>query len=598
MKEIITGRLAKRIDGIAINELGIPSLKLMDSAAEAVADTAKEAAVRIMTTGKSINGGLKEDSDKSDISIRVFAGAGNNGADGVLCAVKLIKAGYTDTEVYFCGKEEKESPEFKIQKAELLSLGKSLHDFRKVLGEKETLPEADDNRDQTGNQECVEKNADIIIDALFGIGLTREVKGDFSECIDIMNRAKGGGAFVISVDVPSGLNSDTGENMCKRPVAADITVTFGYAKTGFYMGYGYGNCGEIRVKDIGYPEGILSEDEESRQDVLYMQEDSDIQAMRLSERDIRANKSDYGKLVIAAGSEGMAGAAFFSGLAAFKTGAGMVKYLGPEENRGILQTLLPEAMYDSVGEDLGELSCDAEVSDELSCDNEAYAKHNRRITDEKIRNSIAWAGRRGCVVLGPGLGRSEYARYMTETVIRLLYEYNNSVHEGSAENKKPAVYLVADGDALNMISEKKELLDLLKGYAVLTPHVGEMSRLTGKSTEEIKHDPVEISRKFFNDTGINIILKDSVSVIPGKNSKTYINTSGNAALAKAGSGDVLTGILGALIMREGFSEETIASAAYIHGRAGVMAAERYGLNGTLARDIAEAVPEAVEDINR
>ena len=114
MKEIITGRLAKRIDGIAINELGIPSLKLMDSAAEAVADTAKEAAVRIMTTGKIINGGLKEDSHKSDISIRVFAGAGNNGADGVLCAVKLIQAGYTDTEVYFCGKEEKESPEFKI----------------------------------------------------------------------------------------------------------------------------------------------------------------------------------------------------------------------------------------------------------------------------------------------------------------------------------------------------------------------------------------------------------------------------------------------------------------------------------------------------
>ena len=158
-------------------------------------------------------------------------------------------------------------------------------------------------KDYKKRKEIARNNIDKFNDGSFKIadGMSVKISGDFSECIDIMNRAKDGGAFVISVDVPSGLNSDTGENMCKRPVAADITVTFGYAKTGFYMGYGYGNCGEIRVKDIGYPEGILPEDEESRQDVLYMQEDSDIQAMRLSERDIRANKSDYGKLVIAAG---------------------------------------------------------------------------------------------------------------------------------------------------------------------------------------------------------------------------------------------------------------------------------------------------------
>ena len=557
MKEIITGRLAKRADGRAINELGIPSLKLMDSAAEAAAETAIEAADKI-----------KEETGISDVRIRVFSGAGNNGADGVLCAVKLIKAGYNDTEVYFCGKEEKQSDEFKIQKEALLSGGKHLHDFRELCHKKHDGYES----------------ADIVIDALFGIGLTREVTGDFADCIEVMNLEKSGGAFIISVDVPSGINSDTGENMCRLPVKADITVTFGYAKTGFYMGYGYGNCGEIRVKDIGYPENVLPEDEEFLSDILYMQEDSDISCMRLYERDVRANKSDYGKLVIAAGSEGMAGAAFFSGLAAFKAGAGMVKYLGPEENRCILQTLLPEAMYDSVGT--------AFVN---KTENEVdISRTSGEILCKKTDASIAWAGRRGCVILGPGLGRSEYAKNLTETIIKKLCEHNKEALKG----KKHTVYLVADGDALNIISEKKELLNLLKGYAVLTPHIGEMSRLTGKSTEEIKRDPVGISRKFFNDTGINIILKDSVSVIPGKNNKTYINTSGSAALAKAGSGDVLTGILGALIMRQGFSEETIAAAAYIHGRAGVKAAEKYGLNGTLARDIAGAVPCAVDSCGR
>ena len=531
MKRIITGSLAKRADGFAINELGIPSLKLMDRAAASVA--------------RYVMALAEEEGLKKDCEIAVFAGAGNNGADGVLCAVKLLSEGFLNTEVYFCGKPEKRSEEFVIQLDKLRALGREIRDYDSF--------------------QLSEKRPSIVIDALFGIGLKREVKGAYAECIELMNRIKDeAGAYIVSVDVPSGLNSDDGQNMCPRPADADITVTFGYGKTGFYLNYGYGNCGEIFVEDIGYPKDLLSKLAFTEGELLFLMEEGDLKKLGLGERDPRANKSDYGKAVLAAGSRGMAGAAFLSGLAAFKTGAGMVKYLGPEENRTILQTLIPEVMYDAFTSEESE----SELFD-------------------KVKDSIAWAGRRGCVVLGPGLGTGEQSKKLVRTVVSALSEHNKR-EPGST------VFLVADGDALNVISGERELLKDLGGFTVITPHVGEMSRLTGKTIGEIKADPVGAAVKFFNDTGINIILKDYVSVVIETNREIFINTSGNAALAKAGSGDVLTGILAALIMRNGGLKDSLSEAAYIHGRAGVKASEIMGLNGTLARDIALSLPSVIE----
>ena len=538
MREIISGRLAKLIDKYTIEELGIPSLRLMDRAAQYVFERAAE---------------LAEDRGLGkDLNISVLAGAGNNGADGILAAVKLIRAGYGNTEVFFCGNEEKAGEEFRVQRAELEALGKRLKPFGELEGQR----------------------AELLIDALFGIGLRREVSGDHRAAIELINAKKRAeGASVVAVDIPSGINSDTGRAMCPEAVKADITVTFGFGKTGLYIGEGRRCTGKLYIEDIGYPENIAEssgfesflralegESIDLGRERLFALEASDIKERGLSDRNVMSSKSDYGKLIELSGSKGMAGAAFLSGLAAYKCGAGMVKYLGPEENRSIIQTLLPEAMYDSLGEE-----------DKVS--GESISEH--------FKGAVEWARGGGCVVLGPGLGRSSYAKAVTETAIKML-----KAHNDAQTGRK--IFLVADGDALWVLSQKRELLSMMRGFGAVTPHVGEMSRLTGRSIEEIKADPVGIAVEFFNDTGINIILKDYVSIIVESKDKIYINISGSPALSKAGSGDVLTGIAAALIMRNNSVGQALSEAAFIHGEAGRRASETCGLNGVLARETASA----------
>jgi len=364
----------------------------------------------------------------------------------------------------------------------------------------------------------------------------------------------------------------------------------------------------------------------------------------LSERDHEANKGTYGRLTLVAGSHGMAGAAFLSGLAAFRCGIGMVKYLGPECNRTILQTLLPEAMYDALpGVHMAEAERDAvseTESSEAGRDAAMHAVAAPAAGHDKTQNAGAAAicSRRGSayvsyvsalaeklkwgdyLVIGPGLSKEDEARQL----VRALFD--PAVIDVLQKKK----LIVLDADALNLMAEEGlnpgelspktlENDNLQTVPVVITPHVMEMSRLTGISIAKIKEDPAAVAEEYARSHGVYVVLKDARTVVScpwtaekrGMDSmaapkagmpavaaskrRTYIIDSGCGAMAKAGSGDVLCGfIAGFTAMLFGNVEDAVPLAVFMHGAAGCVAAERMGSHSILARDIAEAAGEALE----
>lgn len=281
---------------------------------------------------------------------------------------------------------------------------------------------------------------------------------------------------------------------------------------------------------------------------------------RLRYRDPEANKGTYGRLLAVAGSKGMAGAAYLNCIGAFRTGMGMVKLFGPEENRIILQTLLPEAMY-SVSE-----------------------RNDGTIDKEELVRSIAWAD---YISVGSGLSRSDHA----SAVMELLYEEDV---RGQLWSKK---LLILDADALNYIADSGLDPGGLCRNTVITPHVGEMSRLTGLSTEEIKRDPLACAMGFRKKhENVLVVLKDHRTAVAGE--QCMMIESGCGAMAKAGSGDVLCGFIAGISgVLKGEIADAVPIAVWLHGRAGSIAAMERGCHSILAGDIADAAGKAISDID-
>ncbi len=548
MTEYVTGRTAKLIDEYSIKELGIPSLSLMEKASEGVAIKVWE--YSNMRLGKNGQRALK---------VVACSGVGNNGADG-LCALSILKdMGFENLQAFYVGNIDKASEEFIFQRERLEKNGIGFSEFNGKL-----------------------PDCDIIIDAVFGIGLRRIVEGKHLELIKEINRLKRDiRSYIVSVDVSSGIDADNGINMCSPfdAVYSDVTVTFGYAKTGHVFGEGPRYTGKLKVVDIGYPEinqDLLRNYKKIQSNGAVQDFDSDCSIYRSSDygmmevlpklikRDSLANKGNYKKLLIAAGSKGMAGAAYLSGLAAFKSGIGMVKYLGPEENRCILQTLLPEAMYESI-----------EAADFV----------------KQLEKSVSWAD---SIILGPGLSQSEEACSIVKAF--------------SDEKVKKAIKgkcFLIDADALNIIAAHSELEDVYNEDTIITPHVGEFARLTGLKVEDIKRDPFTAAAGYAVKHGISVVLKDNVSVIAINDKERsvvelYINTEGAAALGKAGSGDVLTGAIQGILAviaegNDGIKDfrKHLMNAVCIFGKAGKICADKFKEHGSLARDVAEQLPYAM-----
>lgn len=267
----------------------------------------------------------------------------------------------------------------------------------------------------------------------------------------------------------------------------------------------------------------------------------------------KSNKGDYGHVLVIAGSEGMSGAAYLSALAAYRTGAGLVRILTPEVNRQILQTGLPEAIVTAY---------DPEA---VLAGSEAW---KNRITE-----LLEWSD---VIVLGPGLGKEEYVRSLMEDVLSSAY-----------------VPLIVDADGLGAIAAFPYLTGYYTENIIITPHVGEMARLVGKSIPDICEDLFRTAAEYRDTYGITCLLKSDHSVIAANDGKLYETVSGTPALAKAGSGDVLTGIIAGLVCLGYEQGEAAAFGSFLHGLAGREAEKMYSVHGILARDIANAVPSVM-----
>lgn len=506
MKYIVDGTEMKKIDSDTINKIGIESLVLMERAA--------------LETVKVI----RKQKLKKEHKILIICGSGNNGGDGIAIARILHERGY-QVMLLSLGKIEKQTEETRKQ-----------YEIAKKNGVPMTI--------EWGN---IDWSAYVIIvDAIFGIGLAREITGIFSKVIENINQSK---AKVIAVDIPSGIHSNNGKVM-GIAVKADRTVTFGYQKLGlvFYPGREY--AGKVKVADIGFSKKVM---EYNRPHCFYFTK-KDLE--QLPERKKDGNKGTFGKVLVIAGAKNVSGAAYFSAKAAYRTGAGLVKIMTVSENRTILQTVLPEALFQEY-------------------DQENYEKKEEKI----LLSNLEWAD---SVVIGPGMGIND----ISKKILKFVWNYAK-------------VPVVIDADAIHMLKEleeweKKECLVPV----ILTPHIKEMSVLTGKAIEMIKSNLIETAvEEAVKSENLFVVLKDAVTIV-SNGAEQYINVSGNNGMATGGSGDVLTGVIAALIA-QGNKPFTAASlGVYIHGISGDIASREKGYYGVVADDLIENIPKVLKKKRR
>ena len=455
MRTLLLGRKMKATDAKTIQEIGIPSMVLMERAAMAVAAEAEKAA-------------------KKDEIVWAVCGSGNNGADGIAAARMLHLKGYPVC-IYMAGDENRGTVELKTQLSIARKLGISVKPWQEIETEKK------------GKHCCV------IIDAVFGVGLGRPVEGNYKRCLDDLNQIREQEhTFCVAVDIPSGIHADTGAVM-GTALKADVTVTFGWEKMGTALYPGRSYAGKVLVKDIGFPEMALEGEEEEggRPERAFAYEKKDL--CHIPERKADSNKGTFGKVLIAAGSAGMCGAAYLSALTAYRAGAGLVKILTVEENRPILQGLLPEAIIASY------------TPDQLLQGREEFK--------EMIEEQMKWASG---VVLGRGLGSATDVDYLVEDILTSAY-----------------VPVILDADGLNTIASHPYLTSYYTENIIITPHLGEMARLTGQTISQLKDDLVGAASAYASRYGVTCVFKDAATVVAGQEGGLYINTSGCSAMAKA-----------------------------------------------------------------
>ena len=348
----------------------------------------------------------------------------------------------------------------------------------------------------------------------------------------------------MAVDTPSGIHTDSGQIM-GTAVHADRTVTFGYIKKGLVLYPGASCSGKVICRDIGFDPAAAKTI--GLQYITYTKEDY----KRLPKRYADSHKGTYGHVLVIAGSKNMAGAAYFSALAAYRMGAGLVTLYTPESNRCILQQLLPEAVlktYPDTSPDLSALS-------------------------DQLNNYQA-------IILGPGLGQNAASENIVRTVT-------------ASDIKIP---LIIDADGLNILSKNMEWLSKSTIPTVITPHMKELSRLTGHNIQYLKENLVQVCETFTREYGVICIAKDTRTMIIDNSETIYINLSGNNGMATGGSGDILTGIIAGLCAQHMPLSEAARLGVYLHGCAGDTAAFNKGFHSMTASDVLNAIPELLKEI--
>lgn len=494
MRYIADSREMRQYDRNTSEHFGVPSIVLMERAALAFVE---EVCARGVDLSRTL----------------IVCGAGNNGGDGFAIARLLLLKG---CKVYavFAGEKNRASEQNLLQQQIFEAYGG-------VIGRR--IPE--------------EIKYTAVVDAVFGVGLSRALEGSYAELIAQMNELPG---KKIAVDISSGILTDDGR-IAGAAFKADLTVTFGFAKPGMLLWPGSEFSGGIAVKDIGIDERSWLG--QTPHTAMFTAEDLALLPARRS----HSNKGTFGNVLAVAGSRNMAGAAVLCARAAFAVGCGLVRVFTPEENRVVMQTAVPEAVLCTYRP--GE-PCRGGIAEALS-----------------------WAD---AVVIGPGIGMSEASAELLEQILT-----------------EAAVPVLLDADALNLAAREPErFFPLLAGCAersgqavIVTPHLGEMSRLTGMLVSEIQGSLIQTAEDFAARHGVVCVLKDARTVTGMPGGGSFLNLSGNCGMATAGSGDVLSGVITSLLA-QGLGVATAAPlGVYLHGLAGDLMRQETGTAGMQASDL-------------
>lgn len=509
-----TAEVMRTIDRIAINEYGIPGAVLMENAGVAV--------VRHLET-------MLE--PLSERKFCILAGKGNNGGDGYVIARHLANQG-AKVKVFLLG-----------EKAAVGGDARLNLDIIDLMG----IDIIEINHERVWDKVKVAVTfADCLVDALAGTGFCGEPSGDMAQLIELINAA---GKPVVAVDIPSGVDADTGR-VYGRAVQASHTVTLGLPKPGLFLYPGAECAGQLTVADIGIPAAIVT-GQEIKQNIIM----ADMIGAILPRRSPAAHKGENGRLAVVAGSRGLSGAAAMTAEGALRAGAGLITLAAPASLQAVLAVKLTEVMTRPLAETAA-----------------------GTVAQAAVQTIIDLASASDVLAIGPGLGRQEETGAMVRAVIAAA-----------------GCPLVIDADALNALAGYTAILADCSALPVLTPHPGEMARLTGLSVQAVNADRVTVARQAAGEWGSIVVLKGARTVVAFPDGEVYINTSGNAGMATGGTGDALTGIIAGLIAQGLSSHDAAVAGVYVHGLAGDVAAAA-GMVGLTATDLIKAVPAALYGI--
>ncbi len=453
----------------------------------------------------------------------VICGGGNNGGDGLMIARK-IHSNHGIVKVVLLSDPQKYSGAAETNYRALSQLPVDMGKFESVEALKNELPQFD-----------------MVIDAIFGTGISRNVEGTYRDLVNILNQ---NAVPILSLDIPSGINGDTGRVMGVA-VRADITVTFGLPKIGNMLFPGYDHGGKLFVSHISFPPSMFGAD------TLKIEVND---PPPLPKRDPAGHKGTFGETLFIAGAASYYGAPFYAAMSFLKAGGGYARLAAPQSMTPYLANKGSEIVFVPQSET---------ATGSISLDNK-----------EALVES---ANQMDMVVLGPGISLDDETK-------KLARELSTAIE----------VPLLIDGDGITALCENLDILKQRKAPTVLTPHPGEMSRITGKSVADILEDSIPILQKTAAELHAMIVLKGAHTLIGFPDERVFINMSGNAGMGSAGSGDVLTGTIAAMHGMGLSVEDAVRKGVFLHGLAGDLAADDIGEDGITAADILNNIPSAVK----
>ncbi len=519
--KIVTATTMRELDRRTVEEFNIKGTTLMDRAGYGVAGAVRR---------------LAEVSGFNNAFVHLVAGRGNNGGDAFVAAKYLKEFGF-HVEVWIAG-------------AAAQITGDAAYYFSKLKGAKirvEQLVTMDDW--QAAIRQPLA--AEIIVDGLLGTGIAGPARGPVAGAIQYI-RAQANESLVVAIDIPSGLNADTGVPEGDA-VAADLTVTMALPKRGLLAPAAIDYVGSVEVVDIGLPDEVIADAEADDCEMIFL---PDLQPL-FPRKPRNIHKGDNGHLVMIGGGAAFTGAMTLAARAAARAGVGLVTAVVPESLRAIVATASPETMVAAAPEDPGGCFADAAL--------------------DFIRAHLA-PGR--AVVVGPGMTRGPVTRRIVELLL--------------AEVQGP---LLVDADGLSVMAGEPERFRHAVHPVVLTPHPGELATLSGARASDIQADRVAAARRLAERSGAVVVLKGAGTVVAQHGRPTFINATGNPGMAKGGAGDVLSGVIGGLLAQRFDPLAAACTAVYVHGRAGDIAAWRRSQFGLHAGDLVDELPYAFRDLS-